>query len=47
MLGSVATRFPKATMQWNAKKLKFTNLSEANQYLRRRYRKGWEVKGLS
>jgi hypothetical protein len=47
LLGSVATRFPKATMQWNAKKLKFTNVSEANQYLRRRYRKGWEVKGLS
>jgi len=47
LLGSVAARFPHATMQWNAKKLKFTNLSEANQYVRRRYRKGWEVKGLS
>ena len=46
LLGSVATRFPHATMQWNAKKLKFTNLAEANQYVRRRYRKGWEVKGL-
>ena len=47
LLGSVATRFPKTTMQWNAKKLKFTNVSEANQYVRRRYRKGWGVKGLS
>ena len=47
LLGSVATRFPNATMQWNAKKLKFMNLPEANQYIRRRYRKGWEVKGLS
>ena len=47
LLGSVATRFPKTTMQWDAKKLKFTNVSEANQYLRRSYRKGWEVKGLS
>ena len=47
LLGSVATRFPKTTMQWNAKKLKFTNVSEADQYVRRRYRKGWEVKGLS
>ena len=47
LLGSVATRFPHSTMQWNAKKLKFTNLDDANQYVRRRYRKGWEVKGLS
>jgi len=47
LLGSVATRFPKTTMQWDAKKLKFTNVSEANQYVRRRYRKGWEVRGLS
>ena len=47
LLGSVATRFPKTTMQWDAKKLKFTNVSDANQYVRRRYRKGWEVKGLS
>ncbi|MCL4789184.1 MAG: Gfo/Idh/MocA family oxidoreductase [Verrucomicrobia bacterium] len=46
LLGSLATRFPKATLQWNAKSLKFTNLSDANQYVRRSYRKGWEVKGL-
>ena len=47
LLGSVATRFPKTTMQWDAKKLKFTNVSEANQYVSRRYRTGWEVKRLS
>ncbi len=47
LLGSLATRFPKTTMQWDAKRLKFTNVSEANQYVRRHYRKGWEVKGLS
>jgi hypothetical protein len=47
LLGSVAVRFPDTTLQWNAKKLKFTNLSEANHYLRRHYRKGWKVKGLS
>ena len=46
-MGSVATRFPNATMQWNAKNLEFTNLPDANQYIRRRYRKGWEVQGLS
>jgi len=47
LLGSVATRFPQTILAWNAKKLKFTNLSDANHYVRRRYRKGWEVRGLS
>lgn len=46
LLGSVATRFPKTTLEWNAAKLKFANVSDANQYVRRAYRKGWEVKGL-
>ena len=46
ILGSVAVRFPKTTLEWNAAKLKFTNVAEANQFVRRQYRKGWEVKGL-
>ena len=46
LLGSVASRFPKTTLEWNAKKLKFTNVKEANQFVRREYRKGWEVAGL-
>jgi len=45
LLGSVATRFPKTTLEWNARKLTF-NVKEANQYVRRKYRKGWDVKGL-
>ncbi|MSR65756.1 MAG: Gfo/Idh/MocA family oxidoreductase [Pedosphaera sp.] len=47
LLGSVACRFPKTTLEWDAKSLRFTNLSEANIFLRRKYRHGWEVKGLS
>jgi len=47
LLGSVATRFPQTTLGWNAKELKFTNLPEANPYIRRHCRKGWRVKGLS
>ena len=46
LLGSVATRFPKTTLEWNAAQVKFTNVGEANRYVRRTYRKGWEVKGL-
>jgi hypothetical protein len=46
LLGSVATRFPKTTLNWNAARLKFTNVTEANIYVRKKYRQGWEVKGL-
>jgi len=46
LLGGVATRFPHTTLEWNAADLKFT-LAEANSFLRRKYRKGWEVAGLS
>jgi predicted dehydrogenase len=46
LLGSVATRFPQTTLEWSGKKLKFTNVKEANQFVGRRYRKGWETKGL-
>jgi predicted dehydrogenase len=47
LLGGVATRFPQTTLQWNARKLKFTNVKEANRHVRRSYRKGWSVKKLS
>ena len=47
LLGGVATRFPRTTLQWDASRLEFTNLAEATQILRRSYRKGWEIKGLS
>jgi len=46
LFGWSATRFPQTTLEWNAKKLKFTNVKEANRYVRRRYRKGWSVKKL-
>jgi len=46
LLGNIAARFPSTTLEWDAKKLKITNLREANGYIRRRYRQGWKVKGL-
>ncbi len=42
LLGSVATRFPKTTLNWDGPGLKFTNVEEANRYVRRNCRKGWE-----
>jgi predicted dehydrogenase len=46
LLGSVAVRFPQTKLDWNGEKLEFTNEKAANQFLRRTYRKGWEVAGL-
>ena len=46
LLGCLATRFPKMTLDWDPAELKVTNVSEANAFVRRRYRKGWEVDGL-
>ena len=46
LLGCLATRFPQATLQWDAATLKVTNVAEANRFVRRAYRKGWEVEGL-
>jgi len=47
LLGGVATHFPKTTLNWNGARLRFTDPAEANQYVRRQYRKGWTIKGLS
>ncbi len=46
LLGPVATRFPQTTLEWNASRMKFKNSPEASAFVRRTYRKGWEVKGL-
>ncbi len=47
LLGPLATRFPNITLEWNSAKLRFTNSREADRFVRRQYRDGWRVKGLS
>jgi predicted dehydrogenase len=46
LLGCLATRFPKTTLEWDARALQVTNHTDANPFVRRTYRKGWEVEGL-
>jgi len=41
-LGNVAFRVGKK-LDWDAAKLKATNVPEADKYVRKEYRKGWEV----
>ena len=47
LLGGVATFFPKTTLEWDAPALQFKNSPEATAKIRRPYRSGWEVAGLS
>ncbi len=46
-LGNVAAFFPKEKLEFDGKALKITNKPEANPYLTRTYRKGFEIKELS
>jgi hypothetical protein len=46
LLGGIASHFPQTTLEWNAKKMKFDHHA-ANHFVRRNYRKGWPVNGLS
>ncbi|MSU58208.1 MAG: Gfo/Idh/MocA family oxidoreductase [Pedosphaera sp.] len=47
LLGGVASRFPKTTLLWDSRAMTFKNEKSANAFLRRGYRAGWHVRGLS
>lgn len=47
LLGGVATFFPKTTLEWDSAAMKFRNVPEANDKVRRKYRAGWEIPALS
>ncbi len=46
LLGNVAIRLGKKLI-WDGKRLDVAGVPEAASYIKRRYRKGWEVEGLS
>lgn len=46
LLGNVAVRTGQ-TIQWDSENLNVHNVAEAHQFIRRPYRKGWDVAGLS
>ncbi|MHB1036747.1 MAG: Gfo/Idh/MocA family oxidoreductase [Pirellulales bacterium] len=46
LLGVLSGRFPGKKLEWDAANLKVANVPEANQFIRRAYRKGWEIEGL-
>ena len=42
LLGNVALKVGQK-IEWDADKLEVTNCPEANQYVKREYRKGWSL----
>ena len=42
LLGNVAL-FSGKSIEWDSKNMKIVNESDANKYLRRRYRRGWSL----
>ena len=47
LLGTIGIRYPDQEIKWDAKSLKITNHSKANEWLTKPYRKGWEPSWLS
>jgi predicted dehydrogenase len=43
LLGCLSTRFAGKSLEWDAEKLTITNDAAANKFVRREYRKGWEI----
>lgn len=46
LLGCLATRFPKSALQFDTASLKVSGHEKAQAFVRKTYRKGWEVTGL-
>jgi len=43
LLGTIAIRFPKEQLQWDAEAGQFTHHADANAHLAKEYRHGWEL----
>lgn len=43
LLGNIALRFPNTKLKWDGENMKITNVSEANNYIHRQYRDGWNL----
>jgi predicted dehydrogenase len=46
LLGTVAIRVPDQLLEWDNDKMNFPNYPDANKYIRRTYREGWNVAGF-
>ena len=46
LLGNIAVRYPTTKLQWDAAKMRFSNNDDANRWITRDYREGWDLKAL-
>ncbi|MBG88588.1 MAG: dehydrogenase [Verrucomicrobiales bacterium] len=46
LLGTIAVRYPNQKLEWDSEGMKFTNSDEANKFVKKSYRPGWQVVGL-
>ncbi|MEM9282914.1 MAG: Gfo/Idh/MocA family oxidoreductase, partial [Verrucomicrobiota bacterium] len=46
LLGNIAIRFPGERLKWDAEKMEFPEQQEANRWVSREYREGWEIEKL-
>jgi predicted dehydrogenase len=47
LLGAISWRFPNEKLLWDGKNLRFTNNEKANEFVKPRFRKGWELKDVT
>jgi len=47
LLGNIAARYRGTKLLWDAEKLQFTNQPEANRWIHKEYREGWEIKRVA
>ena len=47
LLGAVSWRFPNEVLQWDGPNLRFTNNEKANEFIKPKFRKGWELNDIS
>ena len=46
LLGTICWRFPNEKLLWDSANLRFTNNEKANEYIKPKFRKGWELKEI-
>jgi predicted dehydrogenase len=47
LLGAISWRFPNEKLLWDGKSLRFTNNEKANEFVKPKFRKGWELKDIT
>lgn len=47
LLGAISWRFPNEKLLWDAKALRFTNSEKANEFVKPKFRKGWELEEIA